>query len=83
MTSSVPLPRKVVHGRGLKGDVVHVNGFISDLLDRDVQPPRDVKAAIEKNKGDTAVSTLMVKSRYHLMFTTVVILWYPSIDKMA
>ena len=28
---SVPLPRKVVYGRGLKGDVVHVNGFIFDL----------------------------------------------------
>jgi glutamate synthase (ferredoxin) len=42
-------------GGGLKDDVVHVNGFSSDL-DREICNNADVKAAIEKNEGDTAVS---------------------------
>lgn len=42
-------------GGGLKDDVVHVNGFSSDL-DREMCDHPDVKAAIEKNDGETAVS---------------------------
>lgn len=42
-------------GGGLKGDVVHVNGFSSDL-DREMCNHPDIKAAIEKNEGDYAVS---------------------------
>ena len=42
-------------GGGIKGDVVHVNGF-SSHLDREICDHPDVKAAIEKNEGDTAVS---------------------------
>mmetsp|Transcript_49724 Transcript_49724/g.105715 ORF Transcript_49724/g.105715 Transcript_49724/m.105715 type:complete len:1674 (-) Transcript_49724:475-5496(-) len=42
-------------GGGLKDDVVHVNGFSSDL-DREICSHPDVKAAIENNEGDTAVS---------------------------
>jgi glutamate synthase (ferredoxin) len=42
-------------GGGLKDDVVHVNGFSSDL-DREMCNHEDVKAAIENNSGDTAVS---------------------------
>ncbi|KAL9187401.1 hypothetical protein ACHAXT_001504 [Thalassiosira profunda] len=42
-------------GGGLKGDVVHVNSFSSDL-DREICDHPDVKAAIVKNEGDTAVS---------------------------
>merc|ERR1719261_445015 len=45
----------VSEGGGLKDDVVHVNGFSSDL-DREMCNHPDVKAAIEKNEGDTAVS---------------------------
>ena len=42
-------------GGGLKGDVIHVNGFSSDL-DREMCNHPDVKAAIEKNEGDYALS---------------------------
>eukprot|EP00571_Detonula_confervacea_P013151 CAMPEP_0172310350 /NCGR_PEP_ID=MMETSP1058-20130122/11432_1 /TAXON_ID=83371 /ORGANISM="Detonula confervacea, Strain CCMP 353" /LENGTH=1669 /DNA_ID=CAMNT_0013023145 /DNA_START=142 /DNA_END=5151 /DNA_ORIENTATION=- len=42
-------------GGGIKGDVVHANGF-SSALDREICNHEDVKAAIEKNEGDTAVS---------------------------
>lgn len=42
-------------GGGLKGDVVHVNKASSDL-DREICAHPDVKAAIENNAGDTAVS---------------------------
>eukprot|EP00985_Skeletonema_marinoi_P003887 scaffold1696_cov79-Skeletonema_marinoi.AAC.1 len=42
-------------GGGLKDSVVHVNGGSSDL-DREMCNHEDVKAAIEKNSGDTAVS---------------------------
>lgn len=42
-------------GGGRKSDVVHINGFSSDL-DREICNHPDVKAAILNNKGDTAVS---------------------------
>merc|ERR1719232_879713 len=42
-------------GGGLKDDSVHINGFSSDL-DREICNHPDVKAAIESNFGDTAVS---------------------------
>merc|ERR1719253_760048 len=42
-------------GGGHKNDVVHINGFSSDL-DREICNHPDVKAAIENNEGDTAVS---------------------------
>jgi len=42
-------------GGGLKGDVVHVNKVSSDL-DREMCNHPDVKEALEKNEGDTAVS---------------------------
>merc|ERR1719232_1889062 len=42
-------------GGGLKDDVVHINGLSSDL-DREICNHPDVKAAIESNFGDTAVS---------------------------
>jgi glutamate synthase (ferredoxin) len=42
-------------GGGLKNDVVHVNGFSSDL-DREMCNHPDVKAAIQKNEGDYSVS---------------------------
>ena len=42
-------------GGGIKGDVVHVNGFSSDL-DREICNHPDVKTAIENNAGETAVS---------------------------
>jgi len=42
-------------GGGLKDDTVHVNGFSSDL-DREICNNPDVKEALEKNEGDTAVS---------------------------
>ena len=42
-------------GGGLKDGVVHVNKNSSDL-DREMCDNADVKAAIEKNEGDTAVS---------------------------
>lgn len=42
-------------GGGRKNDVVHINGFSSDL-DREICNHPDVKAAIENNEGDTAVS---------------------------
>merc|ERR1719296_45363 len=42
-------------GGGVKDDVVHVNGFSSEL-DREICNHPDVKEAIEKNEGETAVS---------------------------
>ena len=42
-------------GGGLKGDVVHINRFSSDL-DREMCNHPDVKAVIEKNEGDYALS---------------------------
>jgi glutamate synthase (ferredoxin) len=42
-------------GGGLKEDVVHINGFSSDL-DREMCNNAEVKEAIERNSGETAVS---------------------------
>jgi len=42
-------------GGGRKDDVVHVNGFSSDL-DREMCSHPDVKSALDRNEGETAVS---------------------------